>query len=127
MFIKSFGSLVAAIAFSFGSTAIAQTTNKGFYIQVGSDSNNNPIVLDLASVEGTDYVLIEQRGEITVKRTIHAYCEQGKLLSKRLALYTSGKLTSEDKTEREIFPQPGTPDAASMEIVCHAAGNYGSR
>ena len=127
MLMKTFGSLVAVGTFLFGSTAIAQTTDQGFYIQVGSDHNNNPIALDLASVEGTSYILIEQRGNVTAYRTLHANCEQGKLSSKRLALYTSGKLTSDEPMEKETFPQPGTADANSMEIVCQSTSNHGSK
>ncbi|MEA5505636.1 hypothetical protein VB735_21490 [Halotia wernerae UHCC 0503] len=122
MFLKSFGSLVAVFALSFDSTAIAQTSHNNLYIQVGSDINGHPIVLDLASVKGNEYMLLQKHGSGTVKRTLRAACGQRRLFSKRLSVYTSaGQLTRDDQTKQEIFPKPGTPEANAMEIVCQRA------
>jgi hypothetical protein len=122
MFLKSFGSLVTVFALSLSSTAIAQTNNNNLYIQVGSDRNGEPIVLDLASVKGNEYILLQKHGNGTAKSTLHAACSQRRLFSQRLSVYTSaGQLTRDDQTKREIFPKPGTPEANAMEIVCRGA------
>ncbi|WGV25610.1 hypothetical protein [Halotia branconii] len=119
MFLKSFGSLVAVFALSLGSTAIAQTSHNNLYIQVGSDGNGHPMALDLASIKGNEYTLVQKHSDGTAKRTLRAACGQRRLFSERLSIYTSvGKLTRDDQTKREIFPKPGTPEANSMEIVC---------
>lgn len=131
MFSKRLDSVVGigvAITVLFGSAAIAQTNDQSFYIQVGTDRDKNPIVLDLASVQGSDYTLLEKHGNGIKKRNLHASCSEGRLFSKRFSLYAStGELTGEGNTEQEIFPQPGTPDAASMEIVCQVAQNSSSK
>jgi hypothetical protein len=123
MFLKRFSSVVAVIALSVSGTAIAQTTNNYIYIEVGADSHGNPITLDLSSIKGTEYILLYKHGDKTIKTTLFASCNEGRLFSKRVSLYTStGRLTSDNHTEREIFPKPGTADAGSMDIVCQAAG-----
>jgi hypothetical protein len=128
MFLKSFGGVVAAFTFSFSGTAIAQITNNNLYIQVGSDRNGDPITLDLASVKGSEYILLQQHGGGTTQTTLRASCSQGRLFSKKFSLYTStGELISNEKTEREIFPKPGTPDAVSMEIVCRGVNTRSSQ
>ncbi len=122
MVLKRLGCVVAAISLSLSSTAIAQTVNNFIYIEVGADSHGNPITLDLSSIKGTEYVILYEHGNQTVKTTLHASCGEGRLFSKRVSLYTlTGQLTSDDKTEREIFPKPGTADAGSMKIVCQGA------
>lgn len=132
MFLKRFSGLIIVASLSMsgiaiiygGSKSIAETKNNNFYIQVGADSRGFPIALDLASINGTNYTLVQQHGNGIAKRTLHAACNQGRLFSKRLSLYTSnGKLTSENKVEEEIFPKPKTADAASMEIVCRVASD----
>ncbi|NDJ23339.1 hypothetical protein GS682_17195 [Nostoc sp. B(2019)] len=123
MFLKRFSGVVVAIALSFTGTAIAQTTNNYIYIEVGADSHGNPITLDLSSIKGTEYILLHKRGDKTVKTTLYASCSERRLFSKRVSVYTStGQLTSDNQTEREIFPKSGAADAGSMEIVCQAAG-----
>ncbi|WP_193196210.1 hypothetical protein [Nostoc sp. MG11] len=123
MFLKRFSGVVAVIALSVSGTAIAQTTNNYIYIEVGADSHGNPITLDLSSIKGTEYILLHKHNAQTVKTTLYASCSEGRLFSKRISLYTlTGRLTSDNKTEREIFLKPGTADAGSMEIVCQAAG-----
>jgi len=120
---KSFGSVVAVFAFSFSGTAIAETMNNFIYVQVGADTNGNPITLDLSSIKGTEYNLLHKHGSDTLQTTLHASCGEGRLFSTRVSLYTlTGKLTSDDKTVREIFPKPGTAEHDAMEIVCQGAG-----
>ncbi|AFY49712.1 hypothetical protein Nos7524_3939 [Nostoc sp. PCC 7524] len=122
MWLKKVGGLVAILSLSFSGIANAQTTNNTFYLQVGSNKNGDPIVLDVASVKGTEYTLLEQHGDTIIKRTLLAACSQGRLFSRKFALYASnGRLTRVDKVEQEIFPQPRTADANSMEIVCRVA------
>ncbi len=122
MFLKSFGSLVTVFALSLGSTAIAQASNSNLYIQVGSDGNGEPIVLDLASIKGNEYILLQKHGNGKAQTTLRAACGQGRLFSNRLSVYTSaGQLIRDDQTKREIFPKPGTPEANAMEIVCRGA------
>lgn len=130
MFLKKISGLVTVIILAFSSTAIAETigNNAFFHIQVGSDSNGNPILLDLSSVKGTEYIISQKHGDGMAKTTLKAACSQGRLFSKRFSLYTStGQLTSDNKIEREIFPQLGTADATSMEIVCRAADTRSSQ
>ncbi|MBH8553260.1 hypothetical protein I8751_12935 [Nostocaceae cyanobacterium CENA357] len=122
MFLKSFGSLITVFALSLGSTAIAQANNNNLYIQVGSDGNGEPIVLDLASIKGNEYILLQKHDKGTAQTTLRAACGQQRLFSKRLSVYTSaGHLIRDDQTKREIFPKPGTPEANAMEIVCRGA------
>ncbi|BAZ47796.1 hypothetical protein NIES4103_04000 [Nostoc sp. NIES-4103] len=130
MFLKKFGGVVSvfavgigiAINLSFGSTAIAQTANSNLYIQVGSDINGEPIILDLASVKGSEYTLLRKHGDGTAQTTLSASCVQHRLFSKRFSFYNSaGKLIRDDKAKREIVLKRGTPESNSMEIVCQAA------
>ncbi|WP_427161122.1 hypothetical protein ACQFX9_05860 [Aliinostoc sp. HNIBRCY26] len=124
MRLTKLGGLVALISLTFSSVALAETTKNSFYLQVGSNRNGDPIVLDLSSVQGTEYTLLEQQGNSIVRRTLRAACGQGKLFSKKLAIYASnGNLTRVDRTEQEIFPKPRSADANSMEIVCRVATN----
>jgi hypothetical protein len=125
MFLQKFSSIVAVIALSFSGTVIAQTTNNYIYIEVGADNHGNPITLDLSSIKGTEYILLHKHGDKTVKTTLHASCSENRLFTKRVSLYTStGHLTSDNKTEREIFPKPGTAYAGSMAIVCQAGQTH---
>lgn len=122
MLSRKIGGLVAILSLSFSGMAIAETTKDNFYLQVGSNRNGDPIVLDLSSVKGTEYTLLEQRDNGIARRTLRAACSQGRLFSKRLAIYTSnGNLAKVDRTEQEIFPKPRSADANSMEIVCRVA------
>jgi hypothetical protein len=122
MFFKRFGGVVATIILSFSSTASAQTINNNLYIQVGSGSNGEPVILDLASIKGTEYVIIQKHGDGMTQTNLRASCGQHKLTSTRLSLYNStGQLTRDDKTKREISFKLGTPEANSMEIVCRGA------
>lgn len=124
MCLKKIGGLVAILSLSFSGIAIAETTKDNFYLQVGSNRNGDPIVLDLASVKGTEYTLLEQHGNGISRRTLRAVCSQGRLFSRRSAVYSAnGHLTRVDKTEQEIFPKPRSADANSMEIVCRVAAN----
>ncbi|QLE59471.1 hypothetical protein FD725_21040 [Nostoc sp. TCL26-01] len=124
MFLQRLSSVVAIVCLSFSGIASAETTKNNFYIQVGADNRGFPIALDLASVKGTDYTLVQQHENGIAKRTLHAACSQRRLFSKRLSFYSAnGQLTSEDRTEKEIFPKPKTADAASMEIVCRVASD----
>ncbi|MBD2253177.1 hypothetical protein [Nostoc parmelioides] len=132
MFLKPFSGLMVIASLSLsgiaiiysGQQAIAETKNNNFYLQVGADQRGFPIALDLASINGTNFTLVQQHGEGIAKRRLHAACSQGRLFTKKFSLYAAnGKLTSEDKTEQEIFPKPKTADAASMEIVCRVANN----
>ncbi|MEA5565890.1 hypothetical protein [Anabaena sp. UHCC 0399] len=124
MWFKKIGGLVALLSLSFSGIAIAETSKDNFYLQVGSNRNGDPIVLDLASVKGTEYTLLEQHGNGIARRTLRAACIQGRLFSRRLAVYGSnGHLHRVDKTEQEIFPKPRSADANSMEIVCRVEAN----
>lgn len=124
MLLKRASSLAIIASLSFSGVAIAEIKNNNFYLQVGADSGGFPIALDLASIEGTNYTLVQKQGEGIAKRRLYAACNQGRLFSKKLSLYASnGELTKEDRTEQELFPKPKTADAASMEIVCTVAGN----
>ncbi|MDF2388442.1 hypothetical protein JMG10_43880, partial [Nostoc ellipsosporum NOK] len=129
MFLNKFASVVSvftagvgiAINLSLGSTAIAQTASN-LYIQVGSDINSEPIILDLASVKGSEYTLLRKHGDGTAQTTLSASCVQHRLFSKRFSFYNSaGKLIRDDKAKREIVLKRGTPESNSMEIVCQAA------
>ncbi|QSJ15049.1 hypothetical protein JYQ62_24735 [Nostoc sp. UHCC 0702] len=129
MFLNKFASVVSvftagvgiAINLSFGSIAIAQTANTNLYIQVGSDSNGEPIILDLASVKGSEYTLLRKYEDGTAQTTLSASCVQHRLFSKRFSFYNStGKLIRDDKAKREIVLKSGTPESNSMEIVCQA-------
>ncbi|MBD2500324.1 hypothetical protein [Anabaena azotica] len=112
-----------AIAYS-GENAIAETKNSNFYVQVGADSGGFPIALDLSSIEGSNYTLVQKQGDGIAERRLYADCNQNRLYSKKLSVYASnGELTQEDRTEQELFPKPKTADAASMEIVCQVATN----
>lgn len=107
------------IVLAFGSTAIAQTTPSNLYVQVGSDNNGEPILLDLASIKETEYIILQKHGDGMAQTTLLASCDRHSLVSKRLSLYNStGQLMRDDKNKREIVPKPGTPEANSMEIVC---------
>ncbi|MBW4615527.1 MAG: hypothetical protein KME21_20075 [Desmonostoc vinosum HA7617-LM4] len=122
MFLKKLNIMAIMLAFSFSGAAIAQTTDNNIYIQVGEDNNGNPITLDVTSIKGTEYTLLYEQGEEIARTTFHASCGKGRLFSKRVSFYTAaGKLTRENKIEREVFPKPGTADANSMAIVCQAA------
>lgn len=124
MCLKKICGLVAIVSLSFSGIATAGTTRNSFYLQVGSNRNGDPIVLDLASIQGTEYTLLEQQGNVISKRTLRAACSQRRLFTKKLAFYGSnGKLTRLEKTEKEIFPKPRSADANSMEIVCRGASN----
>ncbi|WP_414565860.1 hypothetical protein [Anabaena sp. CCY 9613] len=131
MFFKKISILVAVIIASIGSTANAEITDNSFSldIQVGADNYGNPIILDLASVKGTEYTLSQKHGDGVAKTTLQAACNQGKLYATRFAVYNStGKLTSNQTIEREIVLKPDTADAnaTSMQIVCRAANKLGS-
>ncbi|MBD2441119.1 hypothetical protein H6G69_30805 [Nostoc sp. FACHB-110] len=126
MFYKSFGSVMIAITLSVGGTAIAQTTNNqvAFHMQVGADNEGNPIVLDADSVQGSQYTILQKQGNGIEKTTFRAACSEGRLFTEKSSVYNaSGQLIRERQTQKEISPQPGTPEANSMEIVCQAANN----
>lgn len=126
MFLKRFGSVLVAITLLTGSTAIAQTTNNrlAFHVQVGSDNDGNPIILDAGSVQGSDYTILQKQGNGITKTIFHAVCAEGRLFSEKSSLYNAdGKLISEQQTKQEITPQQGTPEANSMEIVCQTVRN----
>jgi hypothetical protein len=126
MFFKKFCSTVAALSLLVGGTAVAQTTNGqlAFHMQVGADNDGNPIILDAGSVQGSEYTILKKQGDGMAKTSFRADCGEGRLFSKGLSVYNAtGELIKEDKTQQEISPQPGTPEANSMEIVCHTAGN----
>ncbi|RCJ37899.1 hypothetical protein A6770_13995 [Nostoc minutum NIES-26] len=128
MFLKRFSGVVATIILSCGSTAIAQTTNNNLYIQVGSDSNGEPIILDLASIKGTEYIILQKHDDGMAQTNLRASCGQHRLVSTRLSIYNStGKLTRDDKTKREISLKLGTPEANSMEIVCRGSEVRGGK
>lgn len=129
MFLKQFGSVVVAITLLTGSTAIAQTTNNrlAFHVQVGSDNDGHPIILDAGSVKGSDYTILQKQGNRLTKTTFHAACAEGRLFWEKSSVYNvDGQLISEKQTKQEINPQPGTPEANSMEIVCQNAGTNGN-
>ncbi|MBD2448276.1 hypothetical protein H6G76_14085 [Nostoc sp. FACHB-152] len=126
MFFKSFGSVIVAITLSVGSTAIGQTTNNklAFHMQVGADHEGNPIVLDAGSVQGTQYTILEKQGDGIVKNTFRASCTEGRLFSEKSSVYNAtGELIREQQIKQEISPQPGTPEANSMKIVCQSINN----
>lgn len=128
MLFKTISYLLAVMIVAIGNTASAEISDHSFSleIQVGSDHSGHPILLDLASVKGTEYTLSQKHGDGMAKTTLQAACNQGKLYAKRLAIYTStGQLTSEQKLEREILLKPGTADATSMEMVCRTANKLG--
>jgi hypothetical protein len=128
MFFKKVSYLLAVMIVAIGNTASAEIFEHSFAldIQVGSDNNGHPILLDLASVKGTEYILSQKHGDGVAKTTLQAVCHQGKLYAKRLAIYNStGQLISEQKLEREILLQPGTADATSMEMVCRTVNKLG--
>ncbi|WP_228059009.1 hypothetical protein [Nostoc sp. LEGE 06077] len=113
-----------------GNTALAQTTNEhlAFHVQVGSDNDGNPIILDAGSVQGSEYTILQKQGNGITKTTFRASCAEGRLFSQTSSLYSAdGKLVSKKQTNQEITPQPGTPEANSMEIVCHTANNEGNQ
>ncbi|WP_242072250.1 hypothetical protein [Nostoc sp. FACHB-110] len=115
-----------AITLSVGGTAIAQTTNNqvAFHMQVGADNEGNPIVLDADSVQGSQYTILQKQGNGIEKTTFRAACSEGRLFTEKSSVYNaSGQLIRERQTQKEISPQPGTPEANSMEIVCQAANN----
>jgi hypothetical protein len=126
MFLKSFGSVIVAITLSVGGTAIAQTTNNklAFHMQIGADNQGNPIILDAGSVQGSEYTILQKQGNNLEKTTFRASCAEGRLFSEKSSVYNAtGQLIKEQQTKQEISPQPGTPEANSMEIVCHAANS----
>ncbi|BAY41085.1 hypothetical protein NIES2111_54760 [Nostoc sp. NIES-2111] len=124
MFLKRLSGLMIITLLSFSGMAIAQTKNNNFYLPVGADSHGFSISLDLSSIEGTNYTLVQKQGDGIVTRRLYAVCNESRLFSKKLSIYApNGKLTNEDKTEQELFPKPKTADAASMEIVCRVASN----
>lgn len=124
MFLKQLSGLIIITSLSFSGMAIAQTKNNSFYLPVGADSHGFTIALDLSSIEGTNYTLVQKQGDAIVTRRLYAACNEGRLFSKKLSIYApNGKLTNEDKTEQELFPKPKSADAASMEIVCRVASN----
>jgi len=130
MFLKSLGSVIIAITLSVGGTAIAQTTNSklAFHLQVGADHEGNPIILDAGSVQGSEYTILQKQGNGIEKTTFRASCAEGKLFSEKSSVYNAtGQLIKEQQTKQEISPQPGTPEANSMEIVCQAANNGASQ
>jgi len=121
MFLKNLGCAVVVMTLLVGSTAIAQTTNKrlAFYVQVGSDNDGNPIILDADSVKGNQYTILQKQGDGLKQTTFRAACGERRLFSEKSALYNADKeLISEKPTNQEITPQPGTPEANSMQIVC---------
>ncbi|BAY18963.1 hypothetical protein NIES21_48220 [Anabaenopsis circularis NIES-21] len=126
MFLKSFSSVVVAVTLLVGNTAIAQTTNNqlAFHIQVGADHDGNPIILDAGSVQGSKYTILQKQGNGLTKTTFRASCTEGRLFSETSSIYSAdGQLVTEKQTKQEITPQPGTPEANSMEIVCQTASN----
>jgi hypothetical protein len=126
MFFKSFGSVIVAITLSVGGTAIGQTTNikLAFHMQVGTDHEGNPIVLDAGSVQGNQYTILEKQGNGIVKTTFRAACAEDRLFSEKSSVYNeAGELIREQQTKQEISPQPGTPEANSMKIVCQSINN----
>ncbi|MBD2300887.1 hypothetical protein H6G80_13710 [Nostoc sp. FACHB-87] len=130
MFLKSFGGVVVAMTLLVGNTAIAQTTDTqlAFHIQVGSDNDGNPIILDAGSVQGSEYTILQKQGNGVTKTTFRASCAEGRLFSETAANYSAdGQLVSEKPTKQEITPQPGTPEANSMEIVCQSASKEGNQ
>ncbi|BCL36252.1 hypothetical protein [Nostoc sp. MS1] len=124
MFLKRLSGLMIITSLSFSGMAIAQTKKNSFYLPVGADSHGFPISLDLSSIEGTNYTIVQKQGDGIVTRRFYAACNEGRLFSKKLSIYApNGKLINEDKTEQELFPKPKTADAAAMEIICRVETN----
>lgn len=99
-----------------GQSAFAQDR----FVEVGLDSVELPVLLDLTTVKGEQFDLLSQYANLRVQTSMTARCQQKRLFIKQITLfYQKGEVVTQDKKPKELFSLK--PDGASyraMQLVC---------
>ncbi|MDV2993237.1 MAG: hypothetical protein N4J56_002891 [Chroococcidiopsis sp. SAG 2025] len=113
---------MAALALLSGSgRAIAQVSDvEQQYVEVGEGARRMPVYLDLASVRGTNFRLIQQFGNGVSVTDVAAYCQEKRLFVEYIGIYNSiEEVITEDSNRKEGAVIPGKPATEAMKIVCN--------
>ncbi len=122
---RKLGAVLSAVAISFfglNGSAFAESSD----LQVGTDSNGLPIMLDAKSITKKTYRLYQSYEGGIIETTFEPSCSDARLFTANVSVYSStGRLIHEDKSSEEIFYKPGSAAAESLKVYCqlfHARG-----
>ncbi|WP_445634615.1 hypothetical protein NSTC745_06437 [Nostoc sp. DSM 114161] len=133
-YLKRLIGVLSVAAISLSSTngfALAQDTQK--YVDVGSDSNGDPFLLDTTTMGETDkkfgsvIKIYQLKNELMYEYALHAACGDEKLwiVGHRVYNGNTGKKISEGKDSQEIPARGDAPGSTAMKYYCQTIGARG--
>lgn len=124
MLLKKITALTLISGFLMAGSANAQQAEK--YLNVGTNSEGQSILLNTEEIEGTQFNLVTRYGSTIVKTGFYANCGDTQLTRTKMETYTeSGEPLAEDNTRTEIKFNAKSPSGIGMTYVCrqeHARG-----
>lgn len=110
---------VAALALLSGGGSQGAIAQEQQYVEVGEGLKGMPMYLDLSSVRGTNFRVVQQYGDGIGIIEVAAYCREKRLFTERVGIYNpKGEVISEDLERKEGAFVPGSPVSEAMAIVC---------
>lgn len=105
-------SLSAAAITVFCFSGLASADEK--LVEIGQNTTGNPMFLDLTTIRGTSYKMLEQHGDGMMEISVSAKCAENRMVITGQALYNAeGYKIDEDRTRREMSPAPNSVAAKS--------------
>jgi hypothetical protein len=110
---------------SFATSASGQASDK--FVNLGSDSAGNPILLDKESIQDTSFETYQQvPGEQVMVSSFEAACGEARLFTTGAISYTrSGVKLGESKKREELHYQKGSAAGNAMQFICRRIGARG--
>lgn len=110
--------LTVAIGLSFTSSVFAQNADR--FMPLGRDNDGMPMFLDLSSIRGVRFKLVEQMHPDEIAEvTMRVACAEGKVTMVSVVLYDKFGSVLNSSHEEEVLPvSPNSPVANARSYVC---------
>lgn len=126
------GVLCVAIISALSFSSIAKVQSAEQYVNVGSDSNGDPFLLDTATMGRTDeefgktLKLYQIKNNLMKEILIDASCGDNRLWIVGVRTYSeNGVMLSEDKVRQEVNIQSNSVASKSISYYCRSIGARG--
>lgn len=131
--IKQFCGVVSAVAFLVLSlTAIAKAQDTEKYVNVGSDSDGDPFLLDTEKMGypvpgffGTLIKVYQIKNGLMTELLLNPACGDNQLKIVGSRTYSNGTKITENRHREEIGFRPNTPSGEAMRYYCRSINARG--